>query len=172
LVNSFYGNYTWKSEDVAMMAVRYHRCTCHQRYSGQHQLQTPSALKDTSNCKKENDDNFPSLYSAIKPGAGLDSYSRFAPASCRGEMLAAANGSNGRAPAMDDDEGSEEGLEGSKDEEGKPPQPWYFHVVASLILVVHGLTFLVPHDPDGEDTDMVSVTHHAMCDSNPWYFPA
>ena len=35
------------------------------------------------------------------------------------------------------------------------PQPWYFHVVASLILVVHGFTFLVPSDPESEDTDMV-----------------
>ena len=40
-------------------------------------------------------------------------------------------------------------------DEGKQPQPWYFHVVASLILVVHGFTFLVPSDPESEDTDMV-----------------
>lgn len=42
----------------------------------------------------------------------------------------------------------------TKDEEVKP-QPWYFHVVASFILVVHGLTFLVPHDPESEDTGKV-----------------
>ena len=41
------------------------------------------------------------------------------------------------------------------DGDGKQPQPWYFHVVASLILVVHGFTFLVPSDPESEDTDMV-----------------
>ena len=35
------------------------------------------------------------------------------------------------------------------------PQPWYFHVVASVILVVHGFTFLIPHDTESEDTDMV-----------------
>ena len=44
------------------------------------------------------------------------------------------------------------GLDGG---DGKQPQPWYFHVVASLILVVHGFTFLVPSDPESEDTDMV-----------------
>merc|ERR1712061_118678 len=42
-------------------------------------------------------------------------------------------------------------------EEEKTAQPWYFHVVASVILVVHGLTFLVPHDPETEDTDMMRI---------------
>ena len=35
------------------------------------------------------------------------------------------------------------------------PQPWYFHIVASFILVVHGFTFLVPQDSDTDDTDMM-----------------
>merc|ERR1712226_1788092 len=35
------------------------------------------------------------------------------------------------------------------------PQPGYFHVVASFILVVHGFTFLVPPDTESEDTDMM-----------------
>ena len=35
------------------------------------------------------------------------------------------------------------------------PQPWYFHIVASFILVVHGFTFLVPQDSDSDDTDMM-----------------
>jgi len=30
-------------------------------------------------------------------------------------------------------------------------------VVASFILVIHGLTFLVPHDPETEDTDMMRI---------------
>ena len=49
----------------------------------------------------------------------------------------------------------EQELGGAGQDEGKQPQPWYFHVVASLILVVHGFTFLVPSDPESEDTDMV-----------------
>merc|ERR1711953_635457 len=44
-----------------------------------------------------------------------------------------------------------------KNEEEKTAQPWYFHVVASFILVIHGLTFLVPHDPETEDTDMMRI---------------
>ena len=53
------------------------------------------------------------------------------------------------------DEGAKEDKE-DKEEENKS-QPWYFHVVASVILVVHGLTFLVPHDPETEDTDMMRI---------------
>ena len=45
----------------------------------------------------------------------------------------------------------------SEKEEEKTAQPWYFHVVASFILVIHGLTFLVPHDPETEDTDMMRI---------------
>ena len=30
-------------------------------------------------------------------------------------------------------------------------------MVASFILVIHGLTFLVPHDPETEDTDMMRI---------------
>ena len=48
------------------------------------------------------------------------------------------------------------GKSDDKEEENKS-QPWYFHVVASVILVVHGLTFLVPHDPETEDTDMMRI---------------
>lgn len=35
------------------------------------------------------------------------------------------------------------------------PQPWYFHIVASVILVIHGFTFLVPTDSEADDTDMM-----------------
>ena len=36
-----------------------------------------------------------------------------------------------------------------------PPQPWYFHAIASFILIVHGFTFLVPQDPaEGEDASL------------------
>ena len=45
--------------------------------------------------------------------------------------------------------GSGEGGEDSK------PQPGYFHVVASFILIIHGFTFLVPPDSEAEDTDMM-----------------
>ncbi|TRY73373.1 hypothetical protein TCAL_01535 [Tigriopus californicus] len=103
-----------------MMAVRYHRCTCHLRYSNA----TPSNVdnghggghnslswKDNGALEKED------------PGDGT-----------------AGGGGNGSGS-------------GSGDE--IKPQPWYFHVVASVILVVHGFTFLVPQSSEGEDTDMV-----------------
>lgn len=112
-----------------MMAVRYHGCTCHQRYSAQQQSNGNGATygaatqsKDNNRYNKSNieivtNDNICSIY--------------------RNELSKS-------------DEEDEDG----KQEEPKP-QPWYFHVVASLILVVHGLTFLVPQDSDVEDTDMV-----------------
>ena len=52
-----------------------------------------------------------------------------------------------------DNDGSDDDSDKS-DGEGKP-QPGYFHVVASFILVVHGFTFLVPPDMESEDTDMM-----------------
>ena len=87
------------------MAVRYHGCTCHLRYSAANNLQ---------NKKAEN--------------------------------------------AASDKEAADEATEAKEDkEEENKSQPWYFHVVASVILVVHGLTFLVPHDPETEDTDMMRI---------------
>ncbi len=133
-----------------MMAVRYHRCTCHQRYNG--------------------GGNAPSTYSAISPDDKDGSYSKFIPCNApTASNSASSNGhghhhhhhhQNNSASIRDDDddiseEGAVDGSEGSSGKGGGGPQPWYFHVVASLILVVHGLTFLVPHDPDAEDTDMV-----------------
>ncbi len=51
--------------------------------------------------------------------------------------------------SLDDDEDSDE------QKSGESTQPWYFHLIASCILVIHGLTFLVPGDGDQDDTDMV-----------------
>ena len=95
------------------MAVRYHGCTCHLRYS---------AANNTNNSVTKKADNSTS-------------------ASDKSE--AADEAANGEAKE-------------DKEEENKS-QPWYFHVVASVILVVHGLTFLVPHDPETEDTDMMRI---------------
>ena len=98
-----------------MYAVRYHGCTCHQRYSqqnGDHSGGVPNGTTTSSN--RNNSDITP-----------LD---------------------NGSA-----DDGSDNGDDGGD----VKPQPWYFHVVASLILVVHGITFLVPQDTEEDDTDMV-----------------
>lgn len=91
-----------------MMAVRYHGCTCHLRYSNANAGTNKSLnKKSTDNDKK-------------------------------------------------DDSDSKDDNKDDKEEENKS-QPWYFHVVASVILVVHGLTFLVPHDPETEDTDMMRI---------------
>ena len=95
-----------------MMAVRYHGCTCHLRYS---------AANNANN-------------SVTKKAEKSE-----------------ASGDKSEAA----DEGAKEDKE-DKEEENKS-QPWYFHVVASVILVVHGLTFLVPHDPETEDTDMMRI---------------
>ncbi len=103
------------------MAVRYHGCTCHQRYS--------AANGHTNNNKSGG------LYSAL----GENSDDEDGPLD-----LAGGVGSDGAVSAA--------GAEGGGEIK---PQPWYFHVVASLILVVHGFTFLVPTDPEVEDTDMV-----------------
>lgn len=93
-----------------MMVVRYHRCTCHQRYSQQQ-------------------------------AAAANSYN-------------VANG-NGTGGGGGNSDGSDNEDDDSEKSEEPSKQPWYFHVVASAILVVHGLTFLVPHDSESEDTDMV-----------------
>lgn len=88
-----------------MMAVRYHGCTCHLRYSN-----------SNSNAKTED------------------------------------------STETNADNSSKNSSENSSEKEGEnKSQPWYFHVVASVILVVHGLTFLVPHDPETEDTDMMRI---------------
>ena len=44
---------------------------------------------------------------------------------------------------------------GTGEGEESKPQPGYFHVVASFILIIHGFTFLVPPDSEAEDTDMM-----------------
>ena len=98
--------------DSKMMAVRYHGCTCHLRYS---------AANNANNSVTKKADK------------------------------SEASGDKSEAA----DEGAKEDEE-DKEEENKS-QPWYFHVVASVILVVHGLTFLVPHDPETEDTDMMRI---------------
>ncbi|XP_040564188.1 uncharacterized protein [Lepeophtheirus salmonis] len=84
-----------------MMAVRYHGCTCHQRFCASTKTSSSGQLQSLSGDKN-------SLLSN----------------------------------AEDDD----------KSEESKP-QPWYFHVIASFILVIHGFTFLVPQDPLVENED-------------------
>jgi len=86
------------------MAVRYHGCTCHLRYSQAANNSVKNSVKEAATSEAE------------------------------------------EAEKDKDD----------KDEENKS-QPWYFHVVASVILVVHGLTFLVPHDPETEDSDMMRI---------------
>ena len=96
-----------------MMAVRYHGCTCHQRYS--------NALQSRVN----GDSN----------GNAKDALANY-------ETGAVAN-------KLDTEDEDEDETEDSK------PQPGYFHVVASFILIVHGFTFLVPPDADSEDTDMM-----------------
>lgn len=59
---------------------------------------------------------------------------------------------NGAKNKGDTNDGSDDDSEKSEDSR---PQPGYFHVVASFILVVHGFTFLVPPDTESEDTDMM-----------------
>ena len=105
------------------MAVRYHGCTCHQRYQG-----NAVALSNGHTvASRDNNNRNGSADQMLKNGNGV--YSSI-------------------------EEPSSNPPAGGKPDEPKP-QPWYFHVVASLILVVHGFTFLVPSDPDSEDTDMV-----------------
>ena len=94
-----------------MMAVRYHGCTCHLKYS--------ALKKSSSDINNAN----------IEPKTDT------------------------KAVKNDDDSNSTN----NEKEEEKTAQPWYFHVVASFILVIHGLTFLVPHDPETEDTDMMRI---------------
>lgn len=97
------------------MAVRYHGCTCHLRYSALKKSSSDQASNASNNELNNKNEN--------KSNAKEDSNSN-------------AN---------------------SEKEEEKTAQPWYFHVVASFILVIHGLTFLVPHDPETEDTDMMRI---------------
>jgi len=85
-----------------MMAVRYHGCTCHLRYS--------AAANQNQNSVKKGSDN------------------------------SNTSGSNEKSDS-NSDESNDANKSDDKEEENKS-QPWYFHVVASVILVVHGLTFL------------------------------
>ena len=66
----------------------------------------------------------------------------------------------GSSSSLDKTEGGKKDKNGAGEE--IRPQPWYFHVVASIILVVHGFTFLVPQDPEVEDTDMVRTVARWM----------
>ena len=59
------------------------------------------------------------------------------------------NSAKNKGDGNDSDDDSE------KSDGESRPQPGYFHVVASFILVVHGFTFLVPPDTESEDTDMM-----------------
>ncbi len=110
-----------------MMAVRYHGCTCHLRYSNANNKDGNYSPINNANGKANNNSNSNNVSS---------------------KDLA--------AEAKDGKDDLDEAGKGEEEEEVKP-QPWYFHVVASFILVVHGLTFLVPHDPDSEDTDMMRI---------------
>eukprot|EP00096_Caligus_rogercresseyi_P011060 TRINITY_DN4230_c4_g1_i1.p1 TRINITY_DN4230_c4_g1~~TRINITY_DN4230_c4_g1_i1.p1 ORF type:complete len:221 (+),score=60.33 TRINITY_DN4230_c4_g1_i1:122-784(+) len=92
-----------------MMAVRYHGCTCHQRFC------------------------------AASAKSGGSSSSSSSPSG--GSSLSTVSLSPGG------EDGDEKLGEESK------PQPWYFHVIASFILVIHGFTFLVPQDPLVENED-------------------
>ena len=107
-----------------MMAVRYHGCTCHLRYSA------AAAAANTANGVKKSDND--------KAATAADNDN---------ETNNESNGSNKNDNAAANDKEADE----------NKSQPWYFHVVASVILVVHGLTFLVPHDPETEDTDMMRI---------------
>ena len=63
------------------------------------------------------------------------------------------NSAKGKHSGADVNDGSDD--DSDKTEGESRPQPGYFHVVASFILVVHGFTFLVPPDTESEDTDMM-----------------
>jgi len=106
-----------------MMAVRYHGCTCHLKYS---------ALKKSSSDNLNNTTTNSNSNDNTKVDANKPSNST-------------TNKEDSNAIGTNDKE------------EEKTAQPWYFHVVASFILVIHGLTFLVPHDPETEDTDMMRI---------------
>ncbi len=118
-----------------MMAVRYHRCTCHQRYNG--------------------GDTAPATYSAVSPEDKDLSYSKFVPCNAPAHNSYSAN--NGEVQQKKEDDEDESGSNGGGLAGGLrgATQPWYFHAVASGILIVHGLTFLVPSDPTSDEKDMV-----------------
>ena len=104
------------------MAVRYHGCTCHLKYSALKKSSSDN-LNNTTTNSNSND----TKVDANKPNNSTN------------------NKEDSNAIGTNDKE------------EEKTAQPWYFHVVASFILVIHGLTFLVPHDPETEDTDMMRI---------------
>ena len=114
-----------------MMAVRYHGCTCHLKYS---------ALKKSSSDNLNNSNTNNSNNSNSNDNTKVD-----------------ANKPNNNTNNKDQDSNAIGTSNADKNEEEKTAQPWYFHVVASFILVIHGLTFLVPHDPETEDTDMMRI---------------
>lgn len=117
-----------------MMAVRYHGCTCHQRHptlngSGPSSNGTLATGSHNGHGGGNNTNGGAGGREVVSSAASK-------------ELQVAAD----EAAAKDKDQGDNGEIR---------PQPWYFHVVASLILVVHGFTFLVPQDPESEDTDMV-----------------
>lgn len=121
------------------MAVRYHRCTCHLRYTNGSAaaMNGGHGHSGAPNGHGIHEDN--SVYQV----GGRD----------RDEgLILSDRGGNGGDSSSDDESKASKAPE---DKDEIKPQPWYFHVVASIILVVHGFTFLVPQDPEADDTDMV-----------------
>ena len=113
-----------------MMAVRYHGCTCHLKYSALKKSSSDNLNNSNTNNSNNSNSNDNTKVDANKPN----------------------NNTNNK-----DQDSNAIGTSNDKNEEEKTAQPWYFHVVASFILVIHGLTFLVPHDPETEDTDMMRI---------------
>ena len=112
-----------------MMAVRYHGCTCHLKYSALKKSSSDNLNNSNTNNSNNSNSNDNTKVDANKPNNNTNK----------------------------DQDSNAIGTSNDKNEEEKTAQPWYFHVVASFILVIHGLTFLVPHDPETEDTDMMRI---------------
>lgn len=124
-----------------MMAVRYHGCTCHQRFC----TNGTNGRSNAESGKYNKYDKYDSIPPPSLRGGG-SKHSSGALAEMEKKPNVPANTSTG---------GEEEEDEDFKLDEIRP-QPWYFHVIASLILIVHGFTFLVPQDPD-DDNDGVKT---------------
>lgn len=113
-----------------MMAVRYHGCTCHQRHSNAMALANRNNQDANGNAKDVSKNKNDEIKDKESGGSA-----------------------KGKQSGTDTNDGSDD--DSDKSEGESRPQPGYFHVVASFILVVHGFTFLVPPDSESEDTDMM-----------------
>ena len=118
------------------MAVRYHGCTCHLKYSALKKSSSDNLSNSTNNSNNSNSNDNSKIDANNKSNTTNNTNSKDQD----------SNSTNAISTNSND-----------KNEEEKTAQPWYFHVVASFILVIHGLTFLVPHDPETEDTDMMRI---------------